>query len=438
MVDEEKPVILLVDDEEGILKSLSRVLHGLNVNILTASNGAEALEIIGQQKIALIISDQRMPGMTGVEMLSKSRDISPDSIRILLTGYADMESTVAAINGGAISYYFNKPWDNNMLTSRIVESLDLHAAKSENKRLEELTRHQNDKLKELNNSLQQKVEEQTFEIKERHRELNQSFMETIKAFSTFLELRYKEVGSHSQRVASLVKCMLEEYDLNEKEYQDIVVAAYLHDIGKISLPDKVLAKAGDKLSARESELVREHPIFGQLSLQSISGFEEIGIIIRHHHEAYDGSGYPESLCEQSIPFGSRLIRICDAFDHDAFREGYPDLKTLKAASGRLFQYSGSEYDPDLVRKFMDLNVAAKLFHDETSHVRRCEPDQLVEGMVVATDIYTRNGMFLLPKGAKLSHGVINRIRKIHSVDPVVDMIRVYSEKVVKNEASAPA
>jgi len=125
-----KHAILAVDDEEGILKALTRLFKSIDIELSTATSGAEALKMIQNNKYSLIISDQRMPGMTGVEFLHLSRDISPDSIRILLTGYADINATVEAINSGAVRYYFNKPWDDNFFLSRIEESLKLFALAS--------------------------------------------------------------------------------------------------------------------------------------------------------------------------------------------------------------------------------------------------------------------------------------------------------------------
>lgn len=427
MSDKVQTKILLVDDEESILKALRRLLADEDLKIFTATSGIEALEIFKANDITLMISDQRMPQMTGVELLQQCREISPDCIRILLTGYADINVTIDAINGGAIKYYFNKPWDDDLLLSRIRESIEFAQMSKERKQLQKQIAEQNEQLKNFNLKLKEKVDEQTKEIKEQHQELNQSFMETIKAFSTFIEMRNKEVGSHSQRVAMLVKNMLKSYELGPSEYQDIVVSAYLHDIGKISLPDKIIKKLPDDYSFAEIELVKKHPTIGQTVVYNISGFEEIGVIIRNHHESYDGSGYPDGLVENQIPLGSRIIRICDEFDHCAFKGGYPDLKTLNEASARLVQFAGSRFDPDIVKKFIDRDIAKTIYYQEGQDTTHIHADDLMEGMVVAGDIFTRNGMFLLPKGAKLSKGMISRIRKINTVDPIAGEIRVYKK-----------
>ena len=220
MPDKFKHTILVVDDEEGILKALRRLLKDLEADVITANSGKEALEILKNNQVSLIISDQRMPEMTGVELLHCSRDISPNSVRILLTGYADIETTIEAINSGAIKYYFNKPWDDEFLLSRIRESLDLYKMTVENKKLNILLYRQNEKLKNLNKTLEQRVAKQTKEITKKHEELNKSFMETIKSFSIISEMRYKDVGSHSLRVATLADKLCKSINLEHKEYQD--------------------------------------------------------------------------------------------------------------------------------------------------------------------------------------------------------------------------
>ncbi|HKK20367.1 MAG TPA: HD domain-containing phosphohydrolase, partial [candidate division Zixibacteria bacterium] len=425
MLETAKDRLLLVDDEEGILRALQRLFKQTDAEIMTAPGGEKALEILQSESISMIISDQRMPGMTGVELLRQARDIQPDAIRILLTGYADIEATVKAINDGAVRYYFNKPWDDEFLLSRVAESLQLYRTTQENNELQRLTKAQNLRLSKMNDELEEKVRIQTTEIRSQHEELKSSFMETIKAFSTIIEVRSKEVGSHSQRVTNMVKNVLETMDLNVKEYQDVMMAAYLHDIGKISYPDRLVTKSVDNLSKGDKEIVYRHPILGQSCVYSISGFEEIGVIIRHHHEHFDGSGYPDGLREKKIPFGSRIIRICDAFDHVAFMDGYPDAKQVNSASAALVKDSGSVFDPELVRKFIDQEIGKKSYHDESTDVIAMDPMELKEGMVTADDIHTKNGMFLLPKGARLSDGMISRINKIHHVDPVASAVRVY-------------
>ena len=435
-MDKVKQTILAVDDEEGILKALRRLLRSLDVKVFTATSGKEGLEILKKEKVSLIISDQKMPEMTGVKFLSRSRGISPDSIRIMLTGYADINATVDAINSGDVKYYFNKPWDDEFFLSRIQESLDLYAAKEENSRLNELTQRQNEKLAKLNQTLEKRVAEQTKEIKEKHEELVKSFFDTIKALSGLMELHFKKAGSHSQRVSGMTKKLLAGFDLNQKEIQDIVIAAFLHDIGKIGLPIEILNKRDYSYTSAETSKFEQHPILGQSCMLAITGFEEISTIIRHHHENYDGSGYPDNLRGKRIPFGSRVIRIVDSFENHAFASDDPDFKAFNKASAYIVQFSGIKFDPDIVKKFIDLDIGKMLCRAKTSDKVLIQPHELREGMVTAGDVYTGHGVFLLPKGANLSDGLINRIIKIDRVDPIEKGVWVLTQEGVKKNEHA--
>ena len=418
------PKILTVDDEEKILKSLRRLLKNLEVDVLAASSGPEALALIEKQEISLIISDQRMPGMNGVELLEKAKKISPYTVRILLTGYADIDATIKAINNGSVKYYLNKPWDDDILLSRIKESLELYRITTENKELGLLLKKQNEQLKHLNLNLKAKVDEQTQEIRKQHDDLQQSFMGTIKSFSTIIDLRFKEVGSHSQRVSSFASKLCRVLNVSQKEYQNITIAAYLHDIGKVGLPDKLLSKTSTDYSNHDWEEYHNHTILGQICVYDIKGFEEIGRIIRSHHENFSGGGFPDRIREEEIPFGSRIIRIADAFDKFAFADGYPNLNTLKEAAGHLVENSHSMFDPNLVKKVIEHDLALSFAIPETSESVILKPHELEDGMIITNDIYTKSGMFLLPKGAKLSYNMIKRINKISVLDPIKDGVSV--------------
>lgn len=438
MSNEAKPCVLLVDDEEGILKSLKRALVEVEAEFILATSGQAALDMLKERTVALIISDQRMPGMEGVEFLGRSREMAPDAIRILLTGYADIDATVEAINSGAVRYYMTKPWDDAILVSRILESLELYRTNAENKRLQLLTKEQNMKLETFNERLQQQVNEQTEQITKQHKELKTSFMDTIKAFSTLTGLKHKPVAAHSQRTATLAKLFLKGLIMSEAEGLDVVVAAYLHDIGKIGLPDSIATKPINQCSPHEKEMFYRHPVLGQSCLLGIAGFEQIGTIIKHHHENYDGTGYPDCLIGDKIPMGSRILRICDAFDHTALKDEYPDLKTLKRACSILHKFAGSHFDPELVDIFISLEIAGQFYHDDSQGIVGLKPQALKEGMVIAADIRTVNDVFLMPKGAKLSSGMIERIRKIHSADSIIEAIRVYKQSTPKEKNHVPA
>ncbi|MGR3179262.1 MAG: response regulator, partial [Candidatus Anammoxibacter sp.] len=230
--------ILFVDDEKDILSSLRRLFMEDWCEIFTASSGQEALELIKKEPVDLIVSDQRMPAMEGVEFLKQSKKYLPDSIRILLTGYADVNAAIDSINEGGVSRYFTKPWNNDELKEAIHDALELRKLRNENERLLELTEKQNLELKDLNANLEKKVKEQTkdlrkmlFEVKKLNGELDESLMNTVKVLSNVTCMKTRSDSASFKNVSKLSKAIAQERKLARNEIRDIEVAALVYDIG---------------------------------------------------------------------------------------------------------------------------------------------------------------------------------------------------------------
>ncbi len=267
--------LLFVDDEENIQRSLQRVFRREGYNILTASSGGEGLEKIAQTPVDLILSDQRMPQMSGVEFLREVRKTSPDTVRIILTGYADVQAAMDAINQGEVYRFITKPWNEQELKLTVKRALEQRDLLLENRRLNELIKRQNDELMELNRNLERKVQERTQEIRAKNEELSRlygglekNFLDSIRVFASLVELRDSYTGSHSKRVAAFSKSIAEKWGLEEKEILDVEIAAILHDIGKIGIPDKVLAKPYEEMGQEERKIYEQHPIIGQAASRS--------------------------------------------------------------------------------------------------------------------------------------------------------------------------
>jgi len=203
-MNESTPATLLfVDDEPSILSSLKRLFRPHGYPIFTAESGAAGLEILRKEAIDLVISDMRMPEMDGAHFLEQVRLAWPETLRILLTGYADMESTIAAINRGQIYRYINKPWDDNEIVLIVREALERRRLEQENGRLNAMVEAQNTELRALNASLEEKVAERTEElnkaikyVKSAHARLKTGFVNTVQAFSSLTEMRGKNLSGH--------------------------------------------------------------------------------------------------------------------------------------------------------------------------------------------------------------------------------------------------
>ncbi len=342
--------ILCVDDEANILSAMRRLFRPSGYRVLTADSGAKGLEIIELEKgnVNAVISDMRMPNMNGAEFLTKVRQKYPDIMRILLTGYSDMDSTVDAINEGQIYRYVSKPWNEVELISCVKEALNIQHLKAEKERLEKLTQEQNHQLKTLNASLEEKVAKRTADLKTAHERLKKSFLTSIKIFSSLIELRGGKVAGHSRRTADLARKIAVSMKLPIKDVNDIFLAGLLHDIGKIGFSDELLNKPPIKMTLEERKIFCEHAVKGEELLMPLEDMMGAAIIIRSHHEHFDGSGYPEKLAGEQIPLGSRILAVAN--EHDGLTEG--TLTGKKQSGMEVYSYihnnAGKRYDPKVV------------------------------------------------------------------------------------------
>ncbi|MGH7290971.1 MAG: response regulator, partial [Myxococcota bacterium] len=197
--------VLCVDDEPSILSAMKRLFRSSGHRVLTAESGAAALALLETETVDLIISDMRMPMMTGAELLSQVRTRWPEITRLLLTGYADIDSTISAINEGQIHRYIAKPWKDSEILGTVAEAFERKALVAEKNRLEALSIRQNEELKALNATLEQKVEERTAELAQLNDRLKKNYFNSIKSFSNLIELRGGQLVGHSRKVADLAR-----------------------------------------------------------------------------------------------------------------------------------------------------------------------------------------------------------------------------------------
>ncbi len=417
--------ILFVDDEVNILRSMRRLFMDDEFEVFIAESGKEALQILkDEDEMGIIVSDQRMPEMTGVDFLEKSKTIAPHSVRILLTGYADINAAVDAVNRGGVFRYLHKPWKDDELLQTIQAAFKYYNLIKENKRLTALVLKQNEQLKNWNNELETMVQEQTMKLSNSNDSLQRlndklynNFKGTILAFSSLLEMRDKSMRSHSRNIAEVVRRASESMELSNREIDTLVAASFLHDIGKIGIPDLMLHTEESKMSQHEWTEYSKHAVRGQAAVEGIDGLREAGRLIRHHHERYDGLGFPDGLRKNAIPVGARLIAIADFFDKKFRRQQGGSAidkvgKLVEAESGRAF-------DPRLVPKV--LKAAKKFYADKESTSEATEmellPYDLEDGMVVSRDVLSGTGVLLLGAGTVLNSKNLATLKRYYQVDP---------------------
>jgi len=405
--------LLCVDDEANILSSLRRLFHKDGYRVLTAGSGAEGLRLMEGESIDLVISDMRMPEMDGAAFLAQVRARWPDSLRILLTGYADIASTVAAINQGEIYRYISKPWDDNEVRLIVRHALERKLLEREKARLEALTKKQNEELQALNASLETKVLERTAELSRAHdalaaanEKLKTSFITSIKVFSNLTELAEGSRAGHSRRVAELGRRIAMKLGMERGAAQDVMLAGLLHDIGKIGLPDALLAKTPAQMNADELGLFKKHPLKGESALMALDSLRNPARLLRSHHERYDGQGYPDGLKASEIPLGARILAVAN--DFDALQIGSFSQKRLSADEARAFiaHSKGKRYDPQVVDTFLAPEGAAGNALRELA----LKPAELKPGMVLSRDLFSGDGALLLAADIKIDERLIKQIK----------------------------
>ncbi len=412
--------LLFVDDEPSILSSLKRLFRPHGYRIFTAEGGAAGLEILQREAVDLVISDMRMPLMDGARFLEQVRQHWPEVIRILLTGYADMESTIAAINRGQIYRYVNKPWDDNEIVLIVREALERRRLEQENGRLNSVVEARNAELRALNASLEQKVAERTAElnkaityVKSAHGRLKAGFVNTVQAFSALTEMRGKKFSGHARRVADHARQLARMFEMSDTEQQSVLFAALLHDIGKIGLPDALLDRPFSALEGDERSEVMRHPERGQQALMQIEPLKDAALLIRHHHELYNGGGYPDHLAGLAIPLGARIL--CAANEFDGFVSGTLTQQAMKPkeALAYLIEQRGKRYDPMVVEKYVEILFAQlRNVIDEVP----LRPTALRPGMVLSRELMHHDGYLLLAKGYVVDAAVVTQLAKIEAAE----------------------
>lgn len=407
--------VLCVDDEPNILSALKRLFrgqrfHGRSCTVQTAPGGAAALGMLAQAPVDLVISDMRMPEMDGAQLLEQVHQRWPETTRILLTGYADVDATIAAINRGAVSRYITKPWNDDELLIAVSQVFERRQLLEERDRLQALTRSQNEELRALNASLESKVAERTADLSTAHDRLKRNYLVSIRVFSNLIELRGGQLVGHSRRVADLARRIAVRMGMDENEAQDVFVAALMHDIGQIGLPDALLAKPIPRMSPEELARYRQHPECGEQALLALDDMQDVIPFIRSHHERYDGQGFPSGLSGEAIPLGARILALADTFDD--LTNGHMTSEPLSAdeAQTLIVRGRGTQFDPVVVDAFVLVQEA--LAPRPASPPAMMKAADLKPGMILGKDIVSPQGVLLLSADHVLTPDLIARIRML--------------------------
>jgi response regulator RpfG family c-di-GMP phosphodiesterase len=431
---EKDVTVLFVDDEKQVLSALKRVFAEEPFLCAYVDSPQAALDICRTNaNIGVVVSDLKMPEINGIELLTEVRNSAPDIIRIILTGFNDPELLKGAINEAGVTRYINKPFSRPMLISIVKDAVHQFSTLQENKRLHSAIKEKNTELGEWNQRLKSKLFEQIREISKKNKELKArtkeikiNYEDTIAALCDLTSLRSEFEQNHLKNVAELASLMAKESHLSPEEIEIIEIAARLHDLGKIGMPDSVLNKEFHSLNRLELEEFQRHPVRGQAVIDSNLGLREAGILIRHHHERYNGSGFPDNLRGEFIPLGARIIAIADFVD----RTWQTELKNdLNAVLKRFRGFLGTRFDPELYPLLEKCLPKCRFLQK----IHSCEillVEDLRQGMIVGENIFSGTGVFLLKQNFILDRATIDHLNRIHEIDPFLEGVSISTSSLV--------
>lgn len=395
--------ILIVDDEPNILNALKRILRKEQFDVTTSESPIEALKILEQEQFKIILSDQKMPDMIGADFLERTKLFLPNAIRILLTGYSDVQAAMDAINKGGIFRYLTKPWQDDELILELRRALYQYDILDENRRLNQM-------LEDMNLNLENIVEERTQHISRLNQELRKSFTGIINLLANISQMHSNILGNHSSRVAKLSKEIAKSYGLNDALCFKISIAATLHDIGEIGISPGLLDKSPLQMNEEESRVYLSHALISENIISQIPFLSDAAQMVRHHHEHFNGTGFPDKLKGEQIPIGSRIIAVADAFDlflnaKNSFTSATPANVLLQIKG-----YTPAWYDPKIVSILETLvqTLEKEVFEDIQSEIE-VRPNDLKEGMILSKDLKTSKGVLILPKNTSINTIILKRI-----------------------------
>lgn len=413
--------LLIVDDEQHILSSLKRLFEDEGFDVFTADKAATALTILEANPMDIVVSDMRMPGMDGAALLSVCADRWPDTSRILLTGYADIESTIRAINDGRISHYASKPWDDEQLVSKVREALEVKRLREQNRQLVAIKEQQRIELQHLTENQEVIIKHRTAELEQTaqqldvaYQELQESYYQSVPLLSHLIEMNERYKKNHSHRVANIAKFMGENMGLQDRELRQIFVGALLHDVGKLGLEQSIRAKSMDTYSQLELKRYRQHCILGESALLSFDPLREAAAIVRHHHERFDGKGFPDHLSGTDIPLGARIVAVANDYDNLLLPSNYMGRALTDAqAHDYIKQESGKRYDPKVVSAFDHVIDAVRELLANDKEVM-LTLDKVTPGMVLSQDLINHHGLVMLVAGRTLTETHIGKLKQFET------------------------
>ena len=334
--------ILVVDDEEVIRDIICSMLNSAGYQTRQAASGVKALELLNSgTDFQLMLSDLMMAEMDGIGLLERSQASFAEMPVIMVTAVHDISVALTAIRNGAYDYLL-KPFERDQLLLLVKRALEHRRLRLENRAYQA--------------NLESLVGARTEQLKQALGELERSYDITLEALGDALDLKDAETEGHSKRVTAFTIAVARAMGLSSERIRVIARGAFLHDIGKMAIPDAILRKPG-ALNAEEKALMEEHCYRGYQMLRKIPFLAEASDIVYSHQEKFDGTGYPRGLRAEQIPLGARIFSVADTLDAITSDRPYRAAQPVQKALDEISKYSGTQFDPEVVKVFMAMPVS---------------------------------------------------------------------------------
>jgi response regulator RpfG family c-di-GMP phosphodiesterase len=414
-----KPSILIVDDEPIVLAALKETLLRESYDVVATNSPAQALDILHQRQFAVIISDHRMPEMTGLEFLVEAKKLQPHTSRILITAVLSLPTIIDSINKGEIFRFLAKPWLREELTATVKNAIQRYELVTQNTYLQSETSQLNARLADANRALEAQVralQQQKLALDQANRSLGANFDKSLDLVYRILTTYDPLLGNQIKVVTDICKRMADTEHFNADQKHVLRASAALCDIGLVGVSREFLRayRTGQRLAENEQMLLRNHPIYGQALASFVDELVSVGETIRAHHERWDGTGYPDGLKGESIPWTARCLAVAVGYAES----GLPKEQAIE----HVLAQSGSGFDPEAVRLFLKVTHLIHL----PLQVREIMLDDLKPGMKLANGIYNPGGLLLIGEGQELTSATIAKIRNFSQTHQINQQLLVYS------------